>query len=88
MRIVGCNVQSCDLGIHMAGCNVVVVKNRGAAIRRVGETRCDVVVAKDCGVGFRLAVDRSTKSSWCLGHGGCVRLGAGHEWDVWDASDM
>ena len=58
---MGCNMRSCDLGIHMAGCDVVVVKTRGAMIRRVGEARCDVVVAKDCGVGFRLAVDRSTK---------------------------
>ena len=88
MRIVGCNVRFCDLGVHMAGCNVVVTKSHGATIQRVCGARSNVVVAKDCSVGFRLAVDGSTKGSRCLSHGGCVRLGAGHEWDVWDASDM
>ena len=88
MCIMGCNVRSCNLGVLMAGCDVVVTKSRGATIRRVCGARSNVVVAKDCSVGFRLTVDGSTKGSWCLSHGGCVRLGAGHEWDVWDASDM
>ena len=88
MRIVGCNMRSCNLGVYMAGCDVVVMKSCGATIWRVCGARSNVVVAKDCSVGFRLAVDGSTKGLRCLSHGGCVRLGVGHEWDVWDASDM
>ena len=79
MHIMGCNARSCDLGVRMAGCNVVVMKSHGAAIRRGCGARSNVVVAKDCSVGFRLTVDGSTKGSRCLSHGGCVRLGAGHE---------
>ena len=50
LHIMACYMHSCDLGARMAGCDMVVTKSHGAAIQRVGEARCDLVVTKDCGV--------------------------------------
>ena len=74
LRIMACYVCSCDSGARMAGCDMAVTKSHGAAIRRVGEARCDVVVTKDCGV-------RAGVVQVC---GGCAEVHGLHaEWWPW-----